>query len=486
VRIVALDAETEQALLAQSIEGLYRLRPDQSSLVLFGRRGRLAAGLGFVLFVVLLVAFPVDTAIGVGGIMTAVYAAVIINRVVLFRASFRDNALDRISDEEALAIPDTELPPYTVLIPAYREPEVIRLLLSAVGSIEYPANKLDVKVLLEADDEETISAAQRVDLGPQVEIVLVPPAQPRTKPKALNYGLQLARGEIVTIYDAEDIPDPLQLRRAVVAFRRHGPRLACVQARLLYSNVNQNIITRWFTLEYAMWFTLLLPGLVDLGAPVPLGGTSNHFRRDVLDQLGGWDPHNVTEDADLGVRLYRQGFEVRILDSVTFEEANSDFVNWVKQRSRWYKGYLQTWLVHMRHPGRTYREMGLKGFTQFNLFVGGTPVLALLNVLLWTMTGLWFVGHPGFIKAIFPAPVYYLGLACWSVGNFLIVYLTVATVRVMDEPTLLLAACLVPIYWVMMAIASAKAFVQLVFTPSYWEKTTHGLSHPPGGPTSAS
>ena len=204
--------------------------------------------------------------------------------------------------------------------------------------------------------------------------MFVPPAEPRTKPKALNFGLTLARGQLIAVYDAEDDPESLQLRRAVVAMRRLGPEVGCLQAKLSYNNPEQNLITRWFTLEYAMWFTFFLPGLASMGAPIPLGGTSNHFRRGVLRALGGWDPYNVTEDADLGIRMYREGYRVRVLESNTLEEANSDFVNWVKQRSRWYKGYLQTFLVHMRSPRQLRREMGWKGTAHFCVFVGGTPV----------------------------------------------------------------------------------------------------------------
>jgi cellulose synthase/poly-beta-1,6-N-acetylglucosamine synthase-like glycosyltransferase len=236
-----------------------------------------------------------------------------------------------------------------------------------------------------------------------------------------------------------------------------------------------------------MWFSLFLPGLATMSAPIPLGGTSNHFRRDVLEELGAWDPHNVTEDADLGIRLHREGYTVRILDSVTLEEANSDFVNWIKQRSRWYKGYLQTWLVHLRHPRRLVREMGWKGFVQFNLFVGGTPVLAVLNPLFRFMTLYWFVGpehwanaghtssHPAFIKDMFPAPVFYLGLVCFVFGNFITAYLTILTSRLMKRTDLLWAALLVPLYWVMMSIAAIKALIQLISAPTFWEKTTHGL-----------
>ena len=475
MKVVQLDLADAQSRLEYSINRLRDENPHLSAASTLTRRQTRGLRIGLVAVVLLFWLFPNGVAITFLAVTTLVYSGVIINRVVLFIRSLRDESVEHVSDDEALSFPVDELPVFTVLVPAYREPEVIRLLLSAIGNLDYPSDRLDVKVLLEGDDEQTIEAATQVDLGAHVEIVLVPPAEPRTKPKALNYGLTLARGDIVSVFDAEDQPDRLQLRRAAVAFSRLPPDVACLQARLGYYNGAQNLITRWFTIEYAMWFSLLLPGLVVSGGPVPLGGTSNHFRRHSLEHLGAWDPYNVTEDADLGIRLARRGSTVHLLDSTTLEEANSDFVNWMKQRSRWYKGYLQTWLIHMRHPFELLRDLGPRRFLQFSLFVGGTPILAILNPLFWVLTIIWFIGHPHFIVAAFPAPVFYLGLLCWAVGNFTIAYLTVITTRVVNQPRLIAAAMLVPVYWVMMSVGAIKALIQLVFAPSYWEKTTHGL-----------
>jgi len=313
--------------------------------------------------------------------------------------------------------------------------------------------------------------------GDQFELVRIPPADPRTKPKALNYGLSMARGEFVAIYDAEDEPEPLQLRRAVVAMRRLGPDVGCIQAKLSYHNPMQNIITKWFTIEYALWFSFFLPGLASMNAPIPLGGTSNHFRRVVLQALGAWDPFNVTEDADLGIRMFREGYTVRVLESTTLEEANSDFVNWMKQRSRWLKGYLQTYFVHLRSPRELKRELGWKGLMHYTMFVGGTPILAMVNPIFWLLTILWFVGRPPFIQEIFPAPIYYLGLLSWAFGNFLLVYVTIMSCRIGHRGRLLVPAMLVPLYWVMMSMAAVKAALQLLWAPNFWEKTVHGLHH---------
>ena len=402
-------------------------------------------------------------------LFTLGYLVAVIYRASLFVRSSKSDALEVVTDEEALIVPESELPFYTILIPAYKEPSVIDKLLENVAQMDYPVSRLEVLLLIEEDDEETVGVLRASDPPPHFKLVMVPPAEPRTKPKALNFGLTLARGEI------EDAPDVLQLRRAVVALGRYGPEVACVQAQLSYANATQNIITRWFTIEYAMWFSFFLPGLATLNAPIPLGGTSNHFRRSALRTLGGWDPYNVTEDCDLGIRMFREGYQVKVVESTTMEEANSDFVNWVKQRSRWYKGYLQTFLIHLRSPRLLTESIGLKGVFHLCTFVGGTPVLAAFNPFFWLLTVLWFVAQPQFVKAIFPAPVYYVSLILWAFGNFLLWYLTVLTARHTRPEGLMLAAILVPIYWVMMSLAALKAMWQLVITPSFWEKTTHGL-----------
>ncbi|HUA94273.1 MAG TPA: glycosyltransferase [Acidimicrobiales bacterium] len=418
---------------------------------------------------------PDDTLMALAALVTVTYLVCVLYRLHLFVKSSRSTAAETVTDVEARSVPDNRLPTYSVLVPVYRERAVVRHLVANIGRMAYPAERLEVLLLVEADDTDTIEAVSELDPGPQFHMVLVPPSEPRTKPKALNYGLTLARGELVTVYDAEDEPDPLQLRRAAVALMRLGPEVGCVQAKLSYSNPDQNLITRWFTIEYAMWFSFFLPGLATTGAPIPLGGTSNHFRRRVLRSMGGWDPYNVTEDADLGIRLAREGLRIHVLESVTLEEANSDFVNWVKQRSRWYKGYLQTFLVHMRSPRRLRRDTGWSGMAHFCVFVGGTPLLALLNPVFWFLTVLWFVAHPALIERVFPAPLYYLALACWGLGNVLLGYLTLLSCRLTRRAELLGAAVVVPLYWVMMSVAAVKAFWQLVATPTFWEKTVHGL-----------
>ena len=473
--IPSMQQERHAQALLEATDGLRRRRPELSAArVLAPGQRRALLGLAALLVLGLLLAPRLALQVLVGGI-TLAYALTIGYRVLLFARGVGRPALLEVSDEEARAVPDDALPVYTVLVPAYGEPEVVGDLVRNLAGIEYPREKLDIKLLLEADDHPTIAAARASGALDAVELVLVPPAEPRTKPKACNYGLQFARGALTTIYDAEDVPDPLQLRRAVVAFRRLGPRYACLQARLVYHNADQNLITRWFTSEYGTWFTVLLPGLATLDAPIPLGGTSNHLRTAELVAAGAWDPYNVTEDADLGIRLHRRGLRSAVLDSTTLEEANSDAINWVKQRSRWLKGYVQTWLIHLRDPRALWRELGPQGFFSFNLVVGGTPLLSAVNPLFWGLAILWLAGHAPVVEDLFPTWTSYAATLSLLVGNFATLYMNLVGARMLGLNRLLVSCLLTPLYWVLMSAAAVKALTQLVTAPSYWEKTAHGL-----------
>jgi glycosyltransferase XagB len=466
-------------MLEQSINWLRTTAPEMSAYRTLSRgQARLLLGV-VALLAVAFVVRPVPVFIALNAIATLLYVAGLGYRLHLGRLALEQTRLVAVSDQEARDLPDASLPIYTVLVPAYHEAGVISHTIAALDALEYPRDRLDVKLLLEEDDTATIAAAIAAAPGPQVEIVRVPTAQPKTKPKACNYGLALARGELVTIFDAEDRPEPLQLRRAVAAFRRLDASVACLQAKLSYHNTEQNLITRWFTVEYATWFAMLLPALAMRGGPVPLGGTSMHIARETLEAVGAWDPHNVTEDADLGIRLARMGYQTKVLDSTTYEEANSDFINWVKQRSRWYKGYLQTWLVHMRQPLRLFRELGAEPFLAFNLVVGVTPLVALLNPIFWFLTLLWFVAKLEFVQTVFPAWIYYPGLFCLVIGNVLALYLSLIAIRATGHVNLVTAVLLSPVYWLMMSVAALKACLQLTIAPWFWEKTTHGLDRLP-------
>jgi glycosyltransferase XagB len=421
---------------------------------------------------------PMRTAVTLIGISTAGYLMTMADRLLIFRQGLASRAIV-ITEEEAREIPDEELPLYTILVPAYNEPEVVGDLIGAMARLEYPSEKLQVLLLLEGDDDVTIEAAQNCAESDAITICLVPPADPRTKPKACNYGLYFATGEIITIYDAEDLPEPLQLRRVVTAFNTLPDTVACIQAKLAYHNGHQNILTGWFTAEYGLWFGYLLPGMMGSTSPIPLGGTSNHLRREVLREIGAWDPFNVTEDADLGLRIAASGYRTAVIDSTTMEEANSDAINWIRQRSRWYKGYLQTWLVQIRRPLRLYRTIGFRNFVRFNLVLAGTPIIAVLNLIFWLITALWFLGQPGVVEDVFPPIIYFPALIALVLGNAATLYMNLIALREDDRPDLLVPALTVPVFWLMMSIAAAKGVYQMVRNPSYWEKTFHGLTAKP-------
>lgn len=421
---------------------------------------------------------PMQTAIALIGICTLGYILTMTDRILIFRQGLAYRAVV-IPDGEARAIPDADLPRYTILVPAYNEPEVVGELLGAMTRLEYPADKMQVLLLLEADDDVTIAAARAYGDNEIITIVLVPPGEPRTKPKACNYGLAFATGDIVTIYDAEDVPEPLQLRRTVAAFAKLPSDVVCVQSKLAYHNAHQNLLTGWFTAEYGLWFGYLLPGMMRSASPIPLGGTSNHLRRDVLEAIGGWDPFNVTEDADLGLRIHAEGYRTAVLDSTTLEEANSDVINWIRQRSRWYKGYLQTWLVHIRRPVMMWRSVGPRAFVRLTLILAGTPIIAVLNLLFWLITILWFLGQPAVVGAVFPWYVYFPALIALIVGNGATLYMNLISLREDDRSDLIIPAITVPGFFALMSVAAAKGVYQLIRNPSYWEKTFHGLAHRP-------
>jgi cellulose synthase/poly-beta-1,6-N-acetylglucosamine synthase-like glycosyltransferase len=369
------------------------------------------------------------------------------------------------------------LPGYTILVPLHREGAVLPHLLSRLADLDYPADRLQILLLIEEDDDETKGALAKLTPGPQFHTVIIPPEGPRTKPKACNVGLRQATGEFCVIFDAEDRPERDQLRKAVLAFRTMPDRVVCIQAELQYWNPWTNWLTQCFAAEYATNFSLSLRGLDRHRLAIPLGGTSNHFRTDALRRLGAWDPYNVTEDADLGIRIARRGWDVRMMVSVTEEEANSHLGNWIRQRSRWIKGYYQTWLVHMRNPWRLWRELGTRRFLAFHLTLGFSTFTTLVNPLFWAMTMLYFATGTRYIAGLFTAPVLYLGMATMVLGNVMMCYCLMTGCMERGLHRAVRAMLTVPLYWGLMSIASYKAFLQLL-RPSrrhYWELTVHGL-----------
>lgn len=393
-------------------------------------------------------------------------------RCLLLAAGFYAAWRSHAATPDAAELSEEDLPVYTVIAPLFHEPGSAQQLIAALTRLDYPVDRLDIKLVLEADDEQTLNAIQKLNPPAHIQIARVPPLVPRTKPKACNFALSLARGECVVIYDAEDIPDTDQLRKAAAAFHAGGPRLACLQARLNYYNPRENWLTRQFTLEYSMWFDWLLPGLQAMGLPIPLGGTSNHFRTAILRGLGGWDPYNVTEDADLGLRLARRGYRCAVLNSTTLEEANCRHLNWLRQRTRWQKGYMMTWLVHMRRPLLLWRQLGTRGFLGFQFFVGGTVALALfmpaaglIFVVGLCACGPWALESLKHINSM----VFMLGLGVSALS-------AAAGAVGRRHYDLLIDIVFTPFYWGLTMLASIRAMWQLANNPFHWEKTLHAIS----------
>lgn len=420
---------------------------------------------------------PIGTLIAVNVLMTIFYLGnFIFKGVLIWYGGKNQHASERLMDSAVALLRDEDLPVYTVLVPMFREPDVLPIIANALRELDYPTSRLDIKIVLEEGDEQTINAALALGLEGIFEIVLVPPSQPQTKPKACNYALQFARGDYLVIYDAEDKPEPDQLKKVLVAFQRSPDNVACVQCRLNYFNRDENWLTRLFTLDYSLWFDLLLPGLEALKVPIPLGGTSNHFKMDVLRELRAWDPFNVTEDADLGIRLTQKGYEVRLVPSTTFEEANVSQSNWVRQRSRWIKGYMQTFLVHTRRPMHLVRSIGFLGMLGFVFFIGGTMLSGLLNPMFWGIFVLWLLTATGLFDPLFPPVLLYLSMFNLLAGNGLFIFVLMLAPFRRNWLSLVPYSLTVIWYWVLMSIAAWKGGWQLITKPFYWEKTEHGLS----------
>lgn len=341
---------------------------------------------------------------------------------------------------------------------------------------EYPRERLQIILALEADDEATRAAVDALGLQAPYEIVLAPLEGPRTKPKALNIALAHARGEFCTIYDAEDRPHPYQLTTALAAFREGAPNLACVQAPLLADNAGASWISAQFAAEYAIQFLTLLPLFSRLGLPLPLGGTSNHFRVDVLREIGGWDSYNVTEDADLGYRLARQGWRAEVIGAPTYEEAPVTVGAWRRQRTRWIKGHLQTWFVLMRNPMRTVAELGLWGFLSMQLVLAGGVLAALIHLPLAAL--------------MLTAPLTIVELAAADfmlalIGYAVAIYGGAVGAGLTGSARIALASLTMPLYWPLLFVPAIGAILGFAFRPFYWAKTSHGVSARPDLPSLA-
>lgn len=372
---------------------------------------------------------------------------------------------------------DRQLPKYTIVVALYKEARIARRLVAMLDRIDYPRAKLDIKFVLEKDDFETRRALESLPLAPIYEIIVAPNGQPRTKPRALNIALPLAEGDLCVVFDAEDAPDPQQLRRAAEHFARSPARLACLQGRLAIDNARETWLTHLFAIEYAALFHVQNIGLADLGLPLPVSGSSNHFRTSILREIHGWDAWNVTEDADIGLRLARFGYSVGVLDSTTYEEAPVSLKAWFGQRRRWFKGWLQTSITITRSPVTLVAELGvLRSGALALLFLS-----LLVGPLFWIPSSLFVL-----IEAISNrlwTPADFSGICLATLWTSVIILGTAslfwyALLGMKRQRLLYLWPALILLlpYYCLHAAAAWVALYELFRQPFHWHKTEHGLS----------
>ncbi len=462
----------------QNVQAYAPFRYKYSALKVITGKQYITLGILFLAWIVGMIFYGRQIMIVTMTVITIAYLLHLILDVTLALSIVRDSPEEKIDNKVLEALRNAEWPMYTILCPLYKEARVVPQFVKAMQGLDYPTDKLQILFLTEEDDNETRDAIESMNLPSHFEIVTVPEGNPRTKPRACNFGLIQSIGQYVVIFDAEDVPDPLQLKKAVLTFANHGPNLACVQAKLNFYNPDQNMLTRWFTAEYSLWFDMILPGLQKAHFLLPLGGTSNHFPTQMIRALGGWDAFNVTEDCDLGLRLAWFKMETVVLDSTTYEEANSRTKNWLRQRSRWIKGYMQTYLVHMREPWHYAREFRIREFLSMQLMIGGKTAVLFINPLLWIALIVSQILKPfigNVYGSLFPAPIVTIGAVCLVVGNFFYLYIYLLACIRRKHYSLVKWTLLIPIYWLLQSAAACIALYQLIVKPHYWEKTEHGL-----------
>ncbi|MDP4031428.1 MAG: glycosyltransferase [Pseudorhodobacter sp.] len=369
------------------------------------------------------------------------------------------------------------LPVVSVVVALYHEADIAHRLIRRLGRLDYPRELLDILLVVEQDDSITRAALQAADLPPWMRVVVVPDGRLKTKPRALNHALDACRGQIIGIYDAEDAPAPDQIRQVVDHFHQRGAEVACLQGVLDFYNPRTNWLSRCFTMEYATWFRIILPGMARLGLAIPLGGTTLFFRRAALEELGGWDAHNVTEDADLGMRLARHGYRTELINTVTEEEANCRVLPWIKQRSRWLKGYMVTYAVHMRNPALLWRQLGAWKFAGFQVFFLTTLSQFLLAPVLWSF---WLValGLPHPVADALPPALQLVLMGLFLATEVVLLVVTLISLRLTPNRINPLWALMLHLYFPLGALASYKAAWELISRPFYWDKTSHGLFDP--------
>jgi len=373
-------------------------------------------------------------------------------------------------------LPMMQLPKISILVPLFREREIADRLVRRLDRLNYPPELLDICLIVEQDDTLTQAALTAAKLSNSMRQIEVPRAHLRTKPRALNYALDFCKGTIIGVYDAEDAPEVDQLHKVARRFHEAGPKTACLQGVLDFYNSRTNWLSRCFTIEYATWFRVVLPGLERLGLVIPLGGTTVFFRRNVLEEIGAWDAHNVTEDADLGVRLARRGYRTELIATLTEEEANCRIWPWIRQRSRWMKGYAMTWAVHMRHPRQLLADLGPLRFVGVQLVFLGSLSQFTLAPFLWTFWALPLgLPHP-LASSLTPTAIYLLTWLFFT-SEFVTLAVGVFALAPHRHRGLWLWVPSLHFYFPLAVIAAYKGIWELFSKPHYWDKTVHGQSY---------
>lgn len=213
--------------------------------------------------------------------------------------------------------------------------------------------------------------------------------------------------------------------------------------------------------------------------PIPLGGTSNHFKLAELNKLGAWDPYNVTEDADLGIRIYRAGYRCGTITRPTQEEAPPIFSVWLPQRTRWMKGWMQTILVHSRSPALMLKQMGWKSFLMFHLLITSVVISSLVHPFFLVLTIAQLLGYGGDLHGFLDA-VSRMSAIFVLIGGYLAYGLLAFLVLGHNKLTHIRGYLFtLPLYWLLLSMAGWRAAGQLLQNPHKWEKTRHGLANPP-------
>ena len=443
--------------LHKAIYGLEETLPEYSVRLWLNAKNRVYFLLIPLLFMIALIMAPQQVFLSLFFLLNCLYFITqIFKLLLLIIGAFASKA------EENLAIP-LRLPIYTILLPIYHEDKILENLIKAIEAIDYPSNLMDVKLLIEHDDDKALYALKKIKLPDFFEVIQVPVAYPRTKPKACNYGLQFAKGKYITVYDAEDRPDPQQLKQIVAKCTISSPEVVCIQARLNYYNRQENYLTKLFALEYSLLFDYMLVGLKKLAMPIPLGGTSNHFIREKLVELGGWDAFNVTEDADLGIRLHHRGYRTDLIASTTFEESPINLQAWLMQRARWIKGHVLTSLLHLKqsHKLKLKEILGIS----FCLYLPNMIYLLLPIYLVVSC----------FVIEIGKADLF------WQLNLLLGIILPIAqsifVILAKKWHNMKSSIILVILYYWLLPVAGIRACWQIFVSPFRWDKTEHGVSN---------